>query len=75
MDNVFIERLWRSLKYEDIYLKGYADGREAKLGIREWIAFYNDRRLHQALDYRTPMAVWRESAGRRPVDMWTTHAR
>ena len=62
MDNVFIERLWRSLKYEDIYLKGYADGREAKLGIREWIAFYNDRRLHQALDNRTPMAVWRESA-------------
>jgi putative transposase len=41
MDNVFIERLWRSLKYEDIYLKGYADGREAKAGIATWIAFYN----------------------------------
>ncbi len=40
MDNVFIERLWRSLKYEDIYLKGYADGREAARGIAEWIAFY-----------------------------------
>ena len=39
MDNVFIERLWRSLKYEDVYLKGYADGREAKAGIAEWIAF------------------------------------
>ena len=61
MDNVFIERLWRSLKYEDIYLKGYADGREAKAGIAEWIAFYNDRRPHQALGYRTPMAVWREA--------------
>src|ERR1700751_3295059 len=60
MDNVFIERLWRSLKYEDIYLKGYADGREAKAGIASWIAFYNDRRLHQAHGYRTPMAVWRE---------------
>jgi putative transposase len=60
MDNVFIERLWRSLKHEDIYLKGYADGREAKAGIASWIAFYNDRRLHQALGYRTPMAVWRE---------------
>jgi putative transposase len=62
MDNVFIERLWRSLKHEDIYLKGYADGREARIGIDEWIAFYNERRLHQALGYRTPIAVWRESA-------------
>mgnify|MGYP002423155990 CR=1 FL=1 len=41
-------------------LKGYADGREAKAGIASWIAFYNDRRLHQSLGYRTPMAVWRE---------------
>ena len=41
MDNVFIERLWRSLKYEDIYLKGYADGREARTGIGLWMAFYN----------------------------------
>ncbi|MEY9238380.1 hypothetical protein ABIF68_005995 [Bradyrhizobium japonicum] len=53
MDNVFIERLWRLLKHEDIYLKGYADGREAKAGIASWIAFYNDRRLHQSLGYRT----------------------
>ena len=60
MDNVFIERLWRSLKYEDIYLKGYADGREAKAGIAQWIAFYNGLRPHQALEHRTPMAVWRE---------------
>jgi putative transposase len=60
MDNVFIERLWRSLKYEDIYLKGYGDGREARAGIAQWIAFYNGRRPHQALDHRTPMATWRE---------------
>jgi putative transposase len=59
MDNVFIERLWRSLKHEDIYLKGYADGREARAGIGAWIAFYNTRRPHQALGNRTPMAVWR----------------
>src|SRR6266478_3003601 len=59
MDNVFIERLWRSLKYEDIYLKGYADGREAKAGIAAWIAFYNFQRPHQALSNRVPMAVWR----------------
>ena len=62
MDNVFVERLWRSLKHEDVYLKGYADGREAKVGIGEWIAFYNERRLHQALGYRAPMAVWRNGA-------------
>jgi len=60
MDNVFIERLWRSLKHEDIYLNGYADGREAKVGIASWIAFYNGRRPHQALNHRAPMAVWRE---------------
>jgi putative transposase len=70
MDNVFIERLWRSLKYEDVYLKGYADGREAARGIAEWVAFYNERRPHQALADRAPMTVWREAiAGARPVDM------
>ena len=70
MDNVFIERLWRSLKYEDVYLKGYADGREALRGIAEWIVFYNERRPHQALADRTPMAVWREAiAVDGPVDM------
>jgi putative transposase len=73
MDNVFIERLWRSLKYEDVYLKGYADGREAKAGIGSWIAFYNLRRPHQALANRTPMAVWRDGVtgalGETAVDM------
>ena len=73
MDNVFIERLWRSLKYEEVYLKGYADGREARAGIAAWIAFYNGRRPHQALNDRTPMAVWREGiaggAGDAAVDM------
>ena len=61
MGNVFIERLWRSLKYEDIYRKGYADGREAKAGIADWVASYNHRRPHQALADQTPMAVWREA--------------
>ena len=73
MDNVFIERLWRSLKHEDIYLKGYADGREAKIGIAAWIAFYNSRRPHQALGNRTPLAVWRDGTsgplGEQAVDM------
>lgn len=58
LDNVFVERLWRSLKYEEVHLKADADGREARAGIGAWIAFYNDRRPHQALGYRTPMAVW-----------------
>ena len=61
LDNVFIERLWRSLKYEDIYLEGYADGREARAGIGAWFAFYNARRPHRALGNRTPMQVWRGS--------------
>jgi putative transposase len=65
MDNVFIERVWRSLKYEDIYLRGYADGRQAKAGISEYFAFYNERRVHQAHGYRAPMAVWREGAAPR----------
>jgi putative transposase len=73
MDNVFIERLWRSLKYEDIYLKGYADGREARAGIGMWMAFYNGHRPHQALGNRTPMAVWRKGVtgvlGNTAVDM------
>lgn len=54
MDNIFIERLWRSLKYEDVYLRAYATGSEARLGIGRWIDGYNARRPHQALDYRTP---------------------
>ena len=73
MDNVFIERLWRSLKHEEIYLKGYVDGRDAKAGIAEWIAFYNNSRPHQALANRTPMAVWRDGVigalGDKAVDM------
>ena len=66
-------RLWRSLKYEDIYLKGYADGHEAKHGIADWVTFYNHRRPHQALANRTPMTVWRDaitdSLGEGAVDM------
>ena len=59
LDNIFIERLSRSLKHEDIYLKHYSDGREARAGIASWIAFYNSRRPHQALGYKTPTSVWR----------------
>ena len=71
IDNVFIERLWRSLKYEDIYLKGYADGHDAKRGIADWITFYNHRRPHQALANRTPITVWRDAiTGRSAEGLW-----
>jgi len=69
MDNVFIERLWRSLKHEDVYLKFYAGGRELHEGLSDWIAFYNEERPHQALGYRRPMAVWRAGAAATAVDM------
>jgi putative transposase len=60
MDNIFIERLWRSIKYEEVHLKAYADGREARAGIGAWIEFYNFRRPHQAMNNQMPMAVWRD---------------
>ena len=59
LDNVFVERLWRSLKYEEVHLKAYADGGEARAGISAWMTFYNMRRPHQALGNQAPMTVWR----------------
>src|ERR1700687_5213601 len=58
MDNIFIERLWRSIKYEEVHLKAYADGREARDGIGSWMNFYNHRRPHQAMNNQFPMAAW-----------------
>lgn len=58
LDNIFVERLWRSLKYEEVYLKGYANGIEAAKGIRQYFQFFNEERLHQSLRYQTPKAVW-----------------
>ncbi len=69
MDNVFIERLWRSLKHEEVYLKDYADAREARLGIGAWMEFYNELRPHQALRHHMPMAVWRAGLAGTAVDM------
>ncbi len=57
-DNLFIERLWRSVKYEEVYLKAYQDGREARAGIGHYFHFYNTERPHQALGYRTPVEVF-----------------
>jgi putative transposase len=58
LDNIFIERLWRSLKREDIHIKAYDSVQEARRGIGGWLDFYNDDRLHQALGYRTPREVF-----------------
>jgi putative transposase len=60
MDNVFIERLWRTLKYEDVYLKEYGTLRELNLGLGEWFKRYNTWRTHQALGNRTPEKAYRE---------------
>ncbi len=57
-DNILMERLWRTVKYEEVCLKAYANGLEARRGLREYFRFYNDRRTHQALDYRTPAEVF-----------------
>jgi putative transposase len=61
LDNVFIERLWRSLKYELIYLKAFEDGIHLKQEVSKWFNWYNDERPHQALQYRTPHDVYQES--------------
>ena len=57
-DNLFIERLWRSVKYEEVYLKAYQDGRYAKISLGNYFHFYNTERPHQALGYRTPVEVY-----------------
>ena len=57
-DNLFIERLWRSVKYEEVYLKAYQDGRDARICLGNYFRFYNTERPHQALGYRTPVEVY-----------------
>ena len=57
-DNLFIERLWRTVKYEEVYLKAYQDGREARAGLGRYFRFYDTERPHQALGYRTPAEVF-----------------
>jgi len=66
MDNIFIERLWRSLKYEAVYLHELNDGFRAERVIGEWIEFYNTGRPHSALDGRTPADAYRDE---QPMDM------
>ncbi|MBU2742586.1 DDE-type integrase/transposase/recombinase [Acidithiobacillus thiooxidans] len=63
LDNIFVERLWRSVKHEDVYLKGYATLPELLLGLTEYFVFYNTERMHQSLDYSTPDEVYRTANG------------
>jgi putative transposase len=62
LDNIFIERLWRSLKYEEVFIKAYGAVIEARRSIGKWLEFYNDERPHQALDYRTPREIFEGEA-------------
>jgi putative transposase len=68
LDNVFVERLWRTVKYEDVYLKRYETVPELAQGLRLYLAFYNEERLHQALGYRTPAGVYGEG---RKAQRWS----
>ena len=61
MDNIFIERLWRSVKYEEIYLKDYATVTDLNEGLDRYFDFYDHSRKHQSLEYRTPYEVWQAS--------------
>lgn len=58
LDNVFVERLWRSVKYEDVYLRGYETVPQLRSGLSAYFRFYNEQRRHQSLEYRTPRAVY-----------------
>ena len=65
LDNVFVERLWRSVKYEDVYIQSYDAVPELGRGLGRYFGFYNNERPHQSLGYRTPAAVYRQ--GRAPT--------
>ena len=64
LDNVFVERLWRSVKYEDVYIRGYETVLELEQGLRRYFQFYNEERFHQSLAYQTPAAVYRSVTAR-----------
>jgi putative transposase len=61
MDNIFTERLWRSVKYEEVYIKNYSTPLEAHQGLKEYFNFYNNVRPHQSLNYKTPAQIYFKS--------------
>ena len=58
LDNIFVERLWRTVKYEEVYIKACQTARDAFQSLKTYFLFYNNSRLHQALDYRTPAEIY-----------------
>ncbi len=64
LDNIFVERLWRTVKYEEVYLHDYETMKEARAGLSRYLKFYNEERIHQSLQYKTPAAVF--AAGQQP---------
>jgi putative transposase len=66
LDDIFTERFWRTLKYENVYLRDYDSPRAARIGIADYIRFYNRERPHQALGYRRPVELYRSDAGVTP---------
>ena len=67
LDNVFVERLWRTVKYEDVFLRGYESVPERERGLRAYFACYNEVRLHQSLGYRPPAEVYRAEKAKEPA--------
>jgi len=73
-DNIFVERLWRSVKHEEVYLHDYQSPAEARLGLGRYLGFYNHQRPHQALDYRTPAEVYGLPPTRTPTQAAMIHS-
>src|SRR5438132_10385527 len=69
LDNILTERFWRTLKYEEVYLHDYANPKQARQGLSRYVDFYNHRRVHQSLDYRTPAEVYFQTASARQQQM------
>jgi len=63
-DNIFVERLWRAVKYEEVYLKDYSNPWEAQESLNDYFNFYNTERPHQALGYKTPCEVYYQKGGK-----------
>jgi putative transposase len=61
IDNIFIERLWRSVKYENVYLQAYVDGISLHKGMKRYFEFYNNERFHQSLNYKTPSEMYNQN--------------
>ena len=69
MDNIFTERLWRTLKYENVYLRDYENDTQTKSGIGDYLAFYNNKRIHSSLNYATPSMIYHLNFGKFPFPL------